>query len=646
MKYIKYLLFIIIMLSFGWNEVSANELTCYYIYEKDNLHKSQEAYITLTYNNNSNSFTTGKVHTQVHDGIYATEKIEIVNLTQNYDDVGQYTLEKDEQGNAICPKFLAMTKKGAWSPKAVVLSNDSSALDGAFPAIAINSVNAEVEYQDSITTKEAVKDNYDTGVIGTEPAVCYYKIFNNNNTVTPAKLELSFNSNPLINKFQGKVTYIQEQQSQERNICNMYDECTISEMSASDGTFYGGTKYGAEYIDIMQIRKHPTVIKYEYGTNLKIQKTYCPQYVVIPNTIILSNAGAVVTNNLSLAKNEKASKYASVITEEEYNDLLEKKQTEQQIVKELEENGPKNYDDMDKDSIAVCYYELNDKNGKTYNRAIVTYSYEKGVFGIDSSLAGAKFVGKVSTEIYKGERTTKRFDIKNMYDPKYNACVNNETSFLEVCSFNTTVVDVEGIAQDAKNSNYSSDKCPQYLVMIEADGDHNKSAVTTNDKNYTQRDYVQYAERVKFEDYFRLELEKLCGPKTTNEDGTQKDCIPGESIELTCENNGIFGDPTFAGDTENPPSIAYIINQILAYVRILVPVAIILLGSLDFAKAVIASKEDEMKASQNRFAKRIVIGVAIFLVPTFVNIIMNVARYAWGDNYPSCTIEEITKKNN
>lgn len=86
-------------------------------------------------------------------------------------------------------------------------------------------------------------------------------------------------------------------------------------------------------------------------------------------------------------------------------------------------------------------------------------------------------------------------------------------------------------------------------------------------------------------------------------------------------------------------SIKKIINDILGYVRIIVPILVITLGTLDFAKAVMASKEDEMKKAQKTFIKRVVIGVAFFFTPAIVNVLMDLANLAWqGLGYTSCSI--------
>lgn len=105
----------------------------------------------------------------------------------------------------------------------------------------------------------------------------------------------------------------------------------------------------------------------------------------------------------------------------------------------------------------------------------------------------------------------------------------------------------------------------------------------------------------------------------------------GEEVELNCDN--LFGDK------DDETSLRYFINRILLYVRIIVPILIILLGSLDMAKAVIAAKEDDMKKAQTQFIKRLIAGLVVFLIPVFVDIIMGLADIVWeGMGYTTCSL--------
>ena len=104
--------------------------------------------------------------------------------------------------------------------------------------------------------------------------------------------------------------------------------------------------------------------------------------------------------------------------------------------------------------------------------------------------------------------------------------------------------------------------------------------------------------------------------------------VPINILDIDC--NGLFGSKN------DPDSLRNLIDEILAYPRIVVPALVIVLGMIDLAKAVIASKEDEMKKAQSTFVKRLIIGVAFFLIPVFVDIMMWLADIVWNGMYTSC----------
>ncbi len=86
-------------------------------------------------------------------------------------------------------------------------------------------------------------------------------------------------------------------------------------------------------------------------------------------------------------------------------------------------------------------------------------------------------------------------------------------------------------------------------------------------------------------------------------------------------------------------SIMDLIKEILQYPRIIIPGIILVLGTIDFMKAVIAQKEEEMKKAQMTFIKRLLIGVAVYFVPVLINAIIWVANIAWkGLGYTTCNL--------
>ena len=70
--------------------------------------------------------------------------------------------------------------------------------------------------------------------------------------------------------------------------------------------------------------------------------------------------------------------------------------------------------------------------------------------------------------------------------------------------------------------------------------------------------------------------------------------------------------------------IVKVLVQLIKILMIVIPIALILLGTIDLGKAVIASDEKEVKAAQSRLIKRFIYAALIFFVPMLVGVIMNI----------------------
>lgn len=73
------------------------------------------------------------------------------------------------------------------------------------------------------------------------------------------------------------------------------------------------------------------------------------------------------------------------------------------------------------------------------------------------------------------------------------------------------------------------------------------------------------------------------------------------------------------------------INIVWNIIKFGIPIILIGLGTLDFVQAIFSGKEDGMKKAQSKFIKRIIISVVIFLVPTLLKLLLDIADGVWGD---------------
>lgn len=66
-----------------------------------------------------------------------------------------------------------------------------------------------------------------------------------------------------------------------------------------------------------------------------------------------------------------------------------------------------------------------------------------------------------------------------------------------------------------------------------------------------------------------------------------------------------------------------LVKSVVKLIQFGVPIILILFGMIDLGKAVMSSKEDEMKKAQGTLLKRFIYAVAVFLVVTLVVFVMN-----------------------
>lgn len=73
-----------------------------------------------------------------------------------------------------------------------------------------------------------------------------------------------------------------------------------------------------------------------------------------------------------------------------------------------------------------------------------------------------------------------------------------------------------------------------------------------------------------------------------------------------------------------PAALPQFIKNIINIVKIAVPIILVIMGMMDFAKAVVSSDEKSMKESQTKFIKRVIAAVVIFLVVTVVQLVFRI----------------------
>lgn len=72
-------------------------------------------------------------------------------------------------------------------------------------------------------------------------------------------------------------------------------------------------------------------------------------------------------------------------------------------------------------------------------------------------------------------------------------------------------------------------------------------------------------------------------------------------------------------------SVWILVGKILAVFKIVIPILVIIFGMIDLGKAVVASKDDEIKKATKSLMMRCIAGVVIFFIPTIVGFAFSLA---------------------
>lgn len=196
-----------------------------------------------------------------------------------------------------------------------------------------------------------------------------------------------------------------------------------------------------------------------------------------------------------------------------------------------------------------------------------------------------------------------------------------------------------------EDENYNSDNagCPYLFVKRSTAGSCNTEItdkICLRDNSSGDRVYESTNEpgQKKIVSSLELSAERAGGPNS------EYKMYPAYKAEgNTIDGNPIRqpGIPSFKFeinlvDVENCGDLvgedgAKLFNMAWNIIKFGVPIALLALGTVDFAQAVFAGKEDGIKKAQGKFIKRLIIAIAIFLVPTLISFLLGIANSIWGN---------------
>ncbi len=107
--------------------------------------------------------------------------------------------------------------------------------------------------------------------------------------------------------------------------------------------------------------------------------------------------------------------------------------------------------------------------------------------------------------------------------------------------------------------------------------------------------------------------------------------LDGYNQEQNCDS-----DSSLLGNPNDPDSVAWLLQQILNYIRVIGPILVVILSSIEFAKVIIQSDDEAMGKAQKKLINRLILLVALFFIPTLVEVVLQLFGIT-GD--PTCGLK-------
>lgn len=87
-----------------------------------------------------------------------------------------------------------------------------------------------------------------------------------------------------------------------------------------------------------------------------------------------------------------------------------------------------------------------------------------------------------------------------------------------------------------------------------------------------------------------------------------------------------------------------LVGYFITVIKIVVPLLVVIMGSLDFYHIVMSGKDSDLKKEALILGKRVLMGVIVFLMPSIVNLAVNTLDNNPNADYKVC-VDCLTKPN-
>ena len=83
-------------------------------------------------------------------------------------------------------------------------------------------------------------------------------------------------------------------------------------------------------------------------------------------------------------------------------------------------------------------------------------------------------------------------------------------------------------------------------------------------------------------------------------------------------------EETLLGNPKDENSVAWIVQQVLDFIKVVGPVLVLVLSSIDFAKVILSGDDKDMASAQKKLITRLFLAGALFLLPFLTTFLLDI----------------------
>lgn len=120
-----------------------------------------------------------------------------------------------------------------------------------------------------------------------------------------------------------------------------------------------------------------------------------------------------------------------------------------------------------------------------------------------------------------------------------------------------------------------------------------------------------------------------------DEENSNKDATEGWLDDYDQEQK-CTGSESLLGDPNDEDSVAWLLQQILNYIKILGPMIVVIMSSIDFVRAIVQSDDEILVKAEKKLVIRLLLAASLFFIPLLVQVLLDIFGLQ-GD--PTCGLK-------